>query len=321
VVLKSRGGDNYDAVRGIAAVLVFVGHIHQVLWTRLVGSDGLSSLVLGVLSSYAVYAFFVLSGFLITNSILANIRRGSGAFDYIDYAASRIARIYPPLMFSITVVFAISFVIGVFDLPGNVAYGLPTDLWVTRVRYVAPLEEIVPTLLMRNGMLQANGPLWSLFIEGKIYVIAMGVAMAAARNGWLVRIAGVALAFIALRFSFRDNQWFAFYASIWCLGSIAALLKFNILPRAKLPDWICATGAFSYSLYILHFPLLLLALSLTQTWIDTSLFRAALVSSAAFALIIPFCLLTAQLFEDHKLFKRLLLRYRSAKELTAPAAE
>lgn len=226
---------------------------------------------------------------------------------------------------------------------------------------------------MLNGLIAANGPLWTLYIEFKIYVIAMGVAMLWRPTSGLVRAAGIAIVLAAIAYTAYQvgrPQNFPFFVVVWAIGSVAAFIAIEKLISLKLmalitlivvvlgsseprlvslladtfPGMIlqiaCClvyarllftspspqpvtetngpvhrfravmihTGDFSYSLYILHFPILLFILSLTQNWIQHSLLRTFIVCLVVALPIVLFADLFARVAEKTAFFKSALLK-------------
>lgn len=185
----------FELLRGIAAIIVLIVHAIQLYWFRLIGSSNEIALISGLFGRHAVLLFFLLSGYLITLSILTNIIRNQ-RFDWTEYAAARIARIYPPLIGAIILVVIAWFVIRVFHLPGYTHYGIATDKYIARERFDISWRDVKRTLLMANGFLQANGPLWSLYIEWHLYVIAMFFTITITVKSNLYRIlSGLAIGF------------------------------------------------------------------------------------------------------------------------------
>lgn len=82
----------FDVIRGAAAIVVVVAHTAQCFVWRLYGAGSPWEMASGWAARFAVLAFFLLSGRLITASIAANIKR-NGSFDPIDYLFSRMARL------------------------------------------------------------------------------------------------------------------------------------------------------------------------------------------------------------------------------------
>jgi peptidoglycan/LPS O-acetylase OafA/YrhL len=316
-----------DAIRGLSAITVLVGHAMMFVSPRL-GANHWLVVLLGNFARHAVLVFFLLSGYLITQSILANMRRNAGAFDAADYLASRATRIYPPLIGAVIFTLLIGAIIHGLDLPGAKAYGAGA----VRQSYAAPVAEAFKALVMADGMLQANGPLWSLYIEVHIYVVAMLVTLAWTRRSMIWAGAAAVLA----AYYFGQSIEFSLFSVAWGLGALAALapehmrmvrwagaicalamigiaihdptlLNFQGDPRGapllpvyalaylwaviltpglwrSPPEWVVGTAAFSYSLYVIHFPLMLFAVSLGATgWLG-----AALACVGCLAIAVPF---------------------------------
>jgi peptidoglycan/LPS O-acetylase OafA/YrhL len=87
----------------------------------------------------------------------------------------------------------------------------------------------------------------------------------------------------------------------------------------KAPALLARTGDFSYSLYLIHWPLLLLCLSLTQVWLGSSLVKSLLVGAGSSILVLLAAALFARFFEDQPRFKPYInaaLRWLSGPSLT-----
>ncbi len=361
-------------LRGLASIVVLLAHVVETLLQRLLGSGNTVVLIAGNLARHAVLVFFLLSGYLITQSIVSNVGR-NGRFDVGEYLSARIARIYPPLIGAILIVLAAWCIVHALSLPGTLRYGLPGDVFAARSAYTVTAWDIPRTLLMQNGMLQADGPLWSLYVEFHLYLIAMFVALAL--SGRKRRIS-VGVALLLFGFWARLDSSFVFFGLVWALGAVAMLAKRRLVtsgmvnrttliscPLAgcligaaffapRLLDienpnpWIaysvqlaCSlvyadlmffrdrfaarphrilvqTGHFSYSLYVIHFPLLLLVLSFTQNWSGSSLTRSLVVALPSAVAITFAASWFARFFEDQRHFKPVI---KSALSLVLPAAE
>ena len=162
---SASGIADLSGVRGGAALIVLFAHVIQVFWLRFSGLDTFLHLSSSAASHYAVVTFFVLSGFLITHSIELNARR-YGRLRLDVFFAARIARLYPPLLVAIALSVAIYLLLGYFDLPGRAGQmKLVNDLYSAReIIHVTP-REWLSALLMSHGMLEINGPLWSLYMQ------------------------------------------------------------------------------------------------------------------------------------------------------------
>jgi peptidoglycan/LPS O-acetylase OafA/YrhL len=154
--LQARDGDNFGAIRLLAAVVVVFGHSFPL-------SGAPDIVVLGnSVQSLAVKVFFVLSGYLITQSWLLDPNP-------VRYFTKRILRIFPALIFVVVLsALALGPVISV--LP--VAVYIKDPLLVQYFRNITlfPVYSL-PGVFDRNIYPDAvNGSLWSLPVEFSMYV-------------------------------------------------------------------------------------------------------------------------------------------------------
>ena len=101
---------------------------------------------------------------------------------------------------------------------------------------------------------------------------------------------------------------------------MVAALIFAAPPHWRTPNWLSRTGDFSYSLYVIHRPLLMLTLSLTQSWMQHSVWRALGVGAVSVPVIIALAMAFARLLERPKYFAR-LLRKSMSPPATYPMAQ
>jgi peptidoglycan/LPS O-acetylase OafA/YrhL len=325
--------DRLSGVRGIAALVVLLSHVVQIHFLRFVGLDTPLHRVSSVASEYAVIVFFILSGYLITHSLEANIRR-NGRLHLREYLAARAARLYPPFLLAIAISVAIYIAMSVFTLPGRGSpLSLPGDLYAARDIVHLGLSEVMTALLMLRGLLEINGPLWSLYIEAKLYVLA--ACALALLTGHRRTFLLVMVMLIVVWYGIRHNPGFGIYSAIWiagglgyylwndqgrevsrsrpllCGGSILVIVGIEVWSsHAKaLPIWLPMWQALSslliagllfrsgvlwpraqrladcsYSLYVTHFPILLLMQSLLVLSGSDSWGHALLVASVSIVL-------------------------------------
>lgn len=154
-----------DAVRGMAALVVLLGHAvqHDIYTGPWPFSD--------VLQHQAVVVFFVLSGLVIANSVYQ--RQTSLA----DYAVARVARIMPVALFAV-----------LFSLAAW-AIGMWFDLSVieTPARFLEPsVSAVVLPLVFLSESAFGTGPLWNApywsLVHEVWYYIIFGVAFYL--SGW-----------------------------------------------------------------------------------------------------------------------------------------
>jgi peptidoglycan/LPS O-acetylase OafA/YrhL len=228
-----------DAARGLSAFVVLLAHIVQVHFLRFVGADSTVNAVSSALSSYAVVTFFLLSGFLITQSIEANIRR-NGEFRVLSYACARIARIYPPFLVAFLLTLLIFGILEFFELPGRATpLAFPGDLYAARHLVSLTPKETVTSLLMLNGALDVNGPLWSLYMEVKLYVL-FGCAYCVCLG--IARVPALILGMCVLLLGLRFQADFARYAALWLLGCAAFYLFDGHVQKRMAKLWSCVAA-------------------------------------------------------------------------------
>ncbi|MFL6812776.1 MAG: acyltransferase family protein, partial [Bradyrhizobium sp.] len=116
--MEHAGNTRFDVARGLAALVVFVAHLNQIFIWRFFQPVSWMEMVSGWAARAAVLVFFLLSGLLITKSIISNIKR-NGYFEPTDYLLNRIARLYPPLLFAVLLTVVVVSVIHFLGLPGS----------------------------------------------------------------------------------------------------------------------------------------------------------------------------------------------------------
>lgn len=172
------GHDNgFNLVRLVCALLVVVFHGYQ-LNTLRAATDPATLWLQPVadLGGLAVAVFFLVSGIFITQSWMRDPHPGR-------YALRRVARIVPGLFVCLlaTTVAACAF----FSEQGPAGL-LGTAPWrfifgntaLHELRYIIPPEELrIPGVLAGQDL---NGPLWTLYWEGRMYVMVALVGLSAA---------------------------------------------------------------------------------------------------------------------------------------------
>lgn len=81
---------------------------------------------------------------------------------------------------------------------------------------------------MQNGMLDADGPLWSLYVEFHLYVVALFVALVMTASGTLKRTAAAALSIALVGWLIYKNDQFLFYLAVWSVGSGLSIWRTQI---------------------------------------------------------------------------------------------
>jgi peptidoglycan/LPS O-acetylase OafA/YrhL len=214
--------DNLASVRGAAAAVVLLAHVEQIHFLRFIGLGTPLHQIFSFASEYAVVVFFILSGYLITHALEANIER-YGTLKLDVYAAARIARLYPPFLYAIGVSLVVFFIMDFFGLPGRSGpLSQHGDLYAARDIVHLSLGEVKQALFMLQGMLEINGPLWSLYMEAKLYVL-FGCALAffSGERSIVQKLILALFFYYVAKAGVGFNPGFAGYAAIWLTGALA----------------------------------------------------------------------------------------------------
>lgn len=150
--------NNFDLIRFVLASMVFVSHTHD-----LSGLAELAPLSALISSTFAVQAFFVISGFLIFQSFDRSVSIKS-------YAGKRVRRIYPAYFFVVTLC-----ALALVGVSASSAESYTKDLGTWRylifnsifLNFMAPS---LPGVFTTNIVDAVNGALWTLKIEVAFYV-------------------------------------------------------------------------------------------------------------------------------------------------------
>jgi peptidoglycan/LPS O-acetylase OafA/YrhL len=104
---KTQASVHLDAIRGLAAVVVLLTHWRALLFVDYAGLAHQEKILAAPLylasqgGHLAVDIFFVLSGYLITGSVIRNL--GKGTFTLLDYGSHRLIRLWTVLLPSLVV--------------------------------------------------------------------------------------------------------------------------------------------------------------------------------------------------------------------------
>ncbi|MBC7517341.1 MAG: acyltransferase [Microbacteriaceae bacterium] len=217
-----------DGLRGIAAAIVLVHHT-LLTFPGLAGpyrADGnavsvwslewwltYTPLHLVWAGNEAVYLFFVLSGLVLTMSVLRSGTK-TRAFDWITYYPRRIVRLYGPVLAAIAIGYGLLLLVprDVVNEVGSWMNDRPTDY---------PLATVVRDGLLVFGSSGTISPLWSLRWE-VIFSLALPLYAAFATTRrlplWVKVVGAVMLLAIG---SYLANSYF-FYLSIFAVGALLA---------------------------------------------------------------------------------------------------
>lgn len=212
--------DNLAGIRGVAAAVVLLSHVVQLHFLRFFGLNTPVHQISSITSEYAVVVFFILSGYLIAHTLEANIER-NGQLKLDVYAAARIARLYPPFLYAIVVSLTVFLIMDIFGLPGRGgSLSLPGDLYAARDIVHLSLVEIGGAFFMLQGMLEINGPLWSLYMEAKLYVLFACALALIGKCGIVKKLILAVIFYCVAKTGLELNPGFADYAAVWLIGAL-----------------------------------------------------------------------------------------------------
>jgi peptidoglycan/LPS O-acetylase OafA/YrhL len=252
-----------DALRGLAALYVVVGHTHWLLWSGYqeyaASGAGVLKRALALASEglnyghQAVLLFFLISGFCIHFRQAGSVAKPSCAtrkewpLSIRSYARQRFRRIYPPLLLALALT-------AILDYAGSrlnpMFYGMETP-YPNINSNLAP-DSHAPSTLLGNLILQAgfmvpafgsNGPLWSLAYECWFYVLYpvllfMSLRFGSWRTKWsitsLAMTAQLALLLPAIHFAI-GSVWPLDIIAYWLIWSFGAWVAERYVIEKPLP--------------------------------------------------------------------------------------
>ena len=281
-----------DCARWLAAFFVVFGHAaHMLIPDRYFLTE---------LGHCAVVVFFVVSGYLVGGTTLAKWRdRG---VDLVGYSAARFSRIYIVLVPALALGYLLDTLgLRYFDAYahlGSLNIG-SLDNVEPRLGVKQLVGNFLMLQGTATEVLGSNGPLWSLANEWWYYCLFLFIAGGALSRGvarymlwacavpllvlldknlllwgvlWLAGLGAYfirwrmptlvgAAAFIAslVVWQLMEHQYALLRDAIVAVGFCALLLSKIEVPFAKLHE---PMAAFSYSLYLIHFPLMLMICAL-----------------------------------------------------------
>jgi peptidoglycan/LPS O-acetylase OafA/YrhL len=217
-IARDGRNDTIDAFRGIAILGVLVFH-YALLWappwygTNLYGYGRGYPHVL-VLGAVGVYLFFVISGLVITMTVL---RSHSG----LAFVVRRFARLYPAFLVGICLTLAVT---GLSAIPAfKLSFG-----------------DVVANLTMNPQAFHRNyvdGAYWSLAVEIKFYAL-VAVAYVLLREKFWIAIAGIAaLGFAFFAFGITKQILLAPYGPFFLFGMA---VWFWLFEKQRLPALVLA---------------------------------------------------------------------------------
>ena len=162
-----------DLIRGSAALLVVMGHLRSLMFESWNGGNIFKIIFYAVtsLGHQAVIVFFVLSGFFVRGSFIADKNK-----DMFKYSIKRISRFYTVLIPALVLTWIIDS-IGIYLFKANALYGGYSDNYVLKYDVASRLnlETLFANMIYLQDIIYptfgSNGALWSLAYEFWFYII------------------------------------------------------------------------------------------------------------------------------------------------------
>ena len=215
----------FDAARAIAAFAVVAAHARTMIFEdaprqAALGWFGQGFFAATGLGHQAVIVFFVISGTLVTRSMLN--MDAEGQWSWARFGVNRLTRLWVVLL-PCLLLGAIEDRLGLMSADPAGFYGAP-GMPAAPVLLHLDAPHFVGSLVFLQGQFVAafgsNAPLWTLSMEAWCYALGFALFSLKRKAGWLNAAALVALA-TGAGFLFGWTFWQLF--PIWLLGSALAL--------------------------------------------------------------------------------------------------
>ncbi|WP_229639540.1 acyltransferase family protein [Waterburya agarophytonicola] len=257
---KSLNLKSLDALRGILAVYVLLGHCRWLLWAgnnewnkidRSWWSDILATASASLRYGHeVVMIFFALSGFFIHLRISKQLaEKNSFSFDLTRFFKRRLHRLVPPYIFALILTLIVD-LIGYYLYP-TLYHAATGDILLDTnfIRKDFSLTSIIPALFLLPSSLGkdfgTNGPFWSLGYEFVYYLLYPLWLMVRRLGAWQGYITGFTLA-IAGNYFLPPSfiRAILIHYPIWLSGALIA----EFLVKKQLPKWIIFISYLSLSI-------------------------------------------------------------------------
>lgn len=216
------GRNNFNLIRLVAAWLVIWSHAWAITGTA--GNDHFARITTRSAGAFAVDVFFVISGFLVAASLQRN--------DWRDFLRARALRIYPALI--VCIVLTVGVLGPILSTSPDYLSNPETwrHLWSNASLWRA--EFFLPGVFEALPRTAVNGSLWTLPIEGRLYLalfVAGLLGMLAPKRyapAWAVAIAGAAA------FAWRSHplpehlEYLLWVTSFFITGTLLWILRAHV---------------------------------------------------------------------------------------------
>ncbi len=331
---NTRQGNNFDFLRFISSIFVILSHSYF-----LIGKESEEALMAVTrynyhFSSFGLTCFFVISGFLVTQSVMTST-------SILNYAWKRALRILPALI--LVLLFTLLVVGPLFTTLPLRDYFTSFFTWIylKNIFFIGPMIWTLPGLFTGNFDKSANGSLWTLTLEGRLYIVLgliyllrllkfrwlwlVLLCIAAALAPWFAKTYHIPSVYLVVVFFagvvaqlYKDkiiyNKWLALLAIAGIIGScftpVVLPLVLIVFPylilyiaQVKSPlNHFGRYGDFSYGLFLFSFPVQQCIVQISKSNISVGL-----MIFLSIILTLPFAMLSWYFVESKALrFKKLI---------------
>jgi peptidoglycan/LPS O-acetylase OafA/YrhL len=293
----------FSAIEGLRGILAWAVVFSHLTYISAFNLKGVSS-VLRWVGLPAVLVFIIISGFVITHTILEKQEH------YLPYLVRRFFRIFP--------LFAVMCLVGFFTSEllasalADPGFGDPTFAKVVNevalsdqaflsthiLAHLFMVHGAIPNILLPHSEYAFNMPGWSISLEWQFYLVAPMVVLCLTSKRWMIPliVSVLLIDLVAAKTGQSTTQPGALpYASGWFAIGIFSRLFY--LDRFYVPgtDWLLKSrpalyfGSRSYSIYLCHYPVVSVVAWLLFRWsVPSGMFTLSAIS-------IPLIIVTAEL--------------------------
>jgi peptidoglycan/LPS O-acetylase OafA/YrhL len=224
--------NSLDLIRLIAAILVIVGHSPVLL-----GQSNTFDIIGKIIGCQSIHGlsvdiFFIISGFLITKSFL----RTNNPMEYLK---NRVLRIYPGLLFSLILVFLISYCLQELNIYNYLITNKNFLLNILLIKHYYTIEGVFSS----NNLKEINGSLWTLKYEFIMYLIVLFLGVFKVLKKELVLLSTIVILFLFFQnistqtWSFFDIQYKSLlhFGMFFLFGSTIYFYEYQLKIYKHLP--------------------------------------------------------------------------------------
>jgi peptidoglycan/LPS O-acetylase OafA/YrhL len=260
----SKHANNFDALRLIAALMVLYSHQYPI--TATTPPNWMNVAMIG---GVAVMIFFVISGYLVTISWLAQPR-------LLPFLGKRVLRIWPALM--VVVLLTILILGPSFTKLKLIDYWQNKTTWDYLRNILLQIRFNLPGVFTEQPLPNSvNGSLWTIPIEVNCYIALAGcglIGLLRLRSIWVITCITYLLWFLTNKTlditGSMDHYWE--FPAYFVFGSLIAMLNKQFLQHrwhysalaAAIGIFVYLAG-FKYSALLLFLPAFLLSIG-TSSW-------------------------------------------------------